>query len=246
MPPWAGQTGRDAYRRAARRRPGTYRSGAASSRARTIAAARGKYRKIGYYRSPSQQRGELKFWDTTPSDVVTVVTGEVINSLNLVPQNITETGRIGRKIRIKKIHCRYNVILQPFTTANNPTGDILRVIFFQDTQCNGVAANTTDILDSAAYLSHNLLVNRGRFRILKDTFHVMNQPTIMTNAADTFYSPESLKHGNFSFTGDVPIEFSGTTGAITEVRSNNFGILLISRNALVGFAGYCRVRYTDA
>jgi len=47
---------------------------------------------------------------------------------------------------------------------------------------------------------------------------------------------------------NIPIEYSGTTGAITEIRSNNIFLLASSdgqADDLVTMVGNCRVRFSD-
>jgi len=46
----------------------------------------------------------------------------------------------------------------------------------------------------------------------------------------------------------IPLEFSSTTGAITEIRSNNLFLLAgcsTGGDDLVNFLGTCRLRYSD-
>ncbi len=251
MPPYAGSVGRSFYRKKARRAAGSYRSGAAASRSRAVTAKRGFYRKVGFYSGPRATGAtqELKFFDTVPSDAITTITGEIWPSLNNIAVGTGESQRIGRKITIRKIHMRYNAIFVGHSTATVPSGDVLRLIFYCDTQTNGLPAVVADILDSANYLSHNYLPNRGRFRILKDVSHPMNQTAMAINHASpaaAYVSPTVYRPANFNWSGAIPIEFSGATGATTEIKSNNFGILAITKQALCGYTGHCRVRFTDA
>ena len=44
---------------------------------------------------------------------------------------------------------------------------------------------------------------------------------------------------------NVAVEFSGVAGNIADTRSNNIGLLIISKSGLVTFNGKVRVRYSD-
>ncbi len=57
-------------------------------------------RKRSTYHGPTQ---EMKFFDSTQTDSIVATTESITTSINLVPQSVTEEGRIGRKIRIKSI-----------------------------------------------------------------------------------------------------------------------------------------------
>ncbi len=43
----------------------------------------------------------------------------------------------------------------------------------------------------------------------------------------------------------IPLEFSAGTGAITEIRSNNLFVLLISEAGAAGFESKMRLRFSD-
>ena len=58
--------------------------------------------------------------------------------------------------------------------------------------------------------------------------------TLGVNINDSFYK-----------TCNMPIEYDSTTGAITEIRSNNIGVLLLSRNGVCTFGSKFRVRFSD-
>lgn len=197
----------------------------------------------GNYGRYSPMGTELKFLDTSFNQTTVAATGNIVlTSVNLVPQGVTESTRIGRKCTLRAISFRYVVQLKPTTNTNN-TDDGLRVIVYWDKQCNGTAAAVTDILRTADYLSYNNLANKERFRILKDQF---------VDLHSTAGGGSTASFGEIGFTKqmhlkcNIPIEFSGVTGAITEIRSNNIGVLLISDSADVSCEGLVRIRYSDS
>lgn len=210
-------------------------------------AGRGYLRTGGYYGRFRGRRalagGETKFFDTDiASSNIPAATGAIIGSLNLIPQGVTESTRVGRKCTIKKIHMKLAINSSPTTT--NPSR--MRVIVFIDKQANGAnIAAATDILETVSTNSFRNLANIGRFRILMDKTKTFN---LRINAAST--SSMGLVHTiNKSWNVDLPIEFSSTTGAITEIRSNNIGILYLTETAAgdtQDAVGTVRVRFSDS
>ncbi len=204
---------------------------------------KGYTRTAGYY-GRYTSGGELKFFDLDLDDAVIAATGTVTDSINKIAQGTTEVTRIGRKCTIKAINWRFNIDL-PQSTASASTGDVVRVIMFIDRQCNGATATVTDILESANYQSFNNLANKSRFSKLMDKTYSLTAKAGGGDGttedygrvfiADTFYKKCNL-----------PIEFDSTAGAITEIRSNNIGVLMISLSGLAGFESKIRLRFSDS
>ncbi len=217
----------------------------------------GFYRKTGYYGrykgavANMRGEGELKFHDIAVDDAVVAAVGGIQNagSINLIGQATTESTRIGRKCTIRGIGWHYNYTLPEQNAVATPVlGDVLRVILYMDKQANGATAAVTDILESADWLAFNNLANKSRFRILMDKRHSLNYATLAGKFdADTYQQAEVTRYGSFYKKCNIPLEFSGTANpaAITEVRSNNLGVLLISRSGIVGFNSDFRLRFSD-
>ena len=125
-----------------------------------------------------------------------------------------------------------------------PDNDTARIILFWDKQCNGATAGVTDILESAQYNSFNNLANKGRFKILMDKRYTLNYMTGIGTAGDQDYSAV-FKHGSYYKKCNIPVEYDSTTGAITEIKSNNIGVLLIPSNGTSGFNSKFRFRFSD-
>ncbi len=200
-------------------------------------------RKRSTYHGPTQ---EMKFFDSIQTDSVVATTGVVTGSVNLVPQSVTEEGRIGRKIRIKSIMMHWFFSLP--AEANQPdvgNGDTLRIIVFIDHQANGANATVTDLLETANIESFRNLANSKRFTILMDKKRDINRTVAATDGTNTSTSPLVSKHMQFySRKMDLPIEFDSTSGAITEIRSNNVAMLYISNLGEVGInTEQTRIRY---
>lgn len=222
------------------------------SRPATVQRARdvvvpGITRTTGYYGQFNQgTASELKFHDVDLDDAVITAAGTVTATINIIAQGVTETQRVGRKCTITNINWRYDITMNDTVTADS-TSEVVRIILYQDTQCNGAAAAVTDLLESDNYLSFNNLANKTRFRVLLDRTHDMICPSGSgQNAADAF--GESITSGSFYKKCSIPLEYdnSASTGAITTIRSNNLGVMLLSKTGnLTTFVSKFRLRFSD-
>lgn len=217
---------------------------------RIVAAQRGFVRQAGYYARfqgrRAKETGELKFFDLDFDDAIVVSGGEIQDSLNKIPQGVTEKTRVGRKCTVKKIALRYNWTLPEQENVGTPTaGDVLRIIIYVDKQCNGATAAVTDILESADYQSYNNLANSGRFRTLMDHTIYTHYDSLGSDAAAVWGMCEVTGGGDFYKDVTIPIEFDAATGAITEIRSNNIGMMYISKQGIIGVEAKIRIRFSD-
>ncbi len=213
----------------------------------------GYYRKAGYY--PGANRGpELKFFDILVSDAVIAAGGTIQTPTNPagafasivgIPSGTGESERIGRKCQVRSINWRYRLSLSE-TIAGTPPEETVRVILYLDKQTNGAAASVTDILELNDYQSFNNLSNKSRFRVLMDRTHNLNSTAGGPVTASTGdWAGQRL---NFSFFKkcSIPLEFSSTTGNLTEMRSNNLNVLLLSdTGGLTTFTSRMRMRFSD-
>ncbi len=189
--------------------------------------------------------GELKFHDVDLDDAIVSNSGTVTASINLIAQGVTESTRVGRKCTIKNIGWQYVYSLPEITAAGSPPPfDNLRIIMFMDKQANGVTAAVLDILETADFQSFKNLSNTGRFRTLMDKTIPLNYKAGAGLTASSDWPSVTFK-GSFYKSCNIPIEFSAGTGAITEIRSNNIGVLLISSANVSGFASKIRLRFSD-
>lgn len=199
----------------------------------------------GYYGRFAPMGTELKFRDTTASASSVSSTGIIHHpSLNLIIQSAGEEARVGRKCTLTSIHLKYVVTL-PNTTGANNTDDGLRLIVYLDKQCNGASAAVTDILEDATYLSYNNLANKNRFQILMDRYHDVSATAGGIGATTADSSGEKAVTYQWHMRCRIPIEFSGATTAISEVRSNNVGVLAITDGGRMDLSSSARVRFAD-
>ncbi len=181
----------------------------------------------------AQASGELKFFDTVVSNN-SATTGIIHSpSLALIPQGVTESERIGRKCVLKVLDVRGEVTLNTDEKASD-TENMIRLIVYQDKQANGLTANVGDILETAHVDSFYNLSNSGRFKILLDKRWAMTPTAAFAGDSCPRVYPFTLHK-----LCNMPLEYSGTAGALTELRSNNIGIMSISFSSgnapVVGF-----------
>jgi len=199
----------------------------------------------GRYGQAARDNGlvpESKFFDTALAFAFDT-TAEVpaTGQLALIPQGDTEATRDGRQCTITSIQMKGILYFVPGATAATAT-EITYLYLVQDTQCNGAAAVVTDL-----FTGNNLntaminLANSRRFKILKKWKYTWNA---FAGAVGTL--PYQSKPLEFFTTCSIPMEFSGTTGAITEIRSNNLFLIAGGANFVddgVTIQGTCRVRF---
>ncbi len=200
----------------------------------------------GYYGRYSGRGGELKFFDVSLDDAVIAAGGVVTDSINKIAQGVTESERVGRKCTIKSVYWNGVLTLPEVLAQATPgAGDRVRLILYLDKQCNGATATQAGILESTAYDSYRNLANSGRFQILLDKKITLNYLTLGSNSAASHSHTQFLRQFSFYKKCNIPIEFDNTTGAITEIRSNNLGILIMDANGLSAIGSRIRLRFSD-
>jgi len=231
-----------------KRRGGTslavLRAGPAPAKYRGIYRKSGFYGRFGTNARNVGNRPEKKFFDTFLTFSIDT-TGEVpaTGQLALIPQGDTESTRDGRQCVIKSWHIKADLSLVPAAAAN-PSG-MTQICLVQDTQCNGAAAAFGDIVTAGVSMDQAPInmSNSSRFRILKKWTHSWNPTAGVTTAyCNMTKHIEKFKRCN------IPLQYSSTTGAITEIKSNNLFLIAGANTAniddLVTCNGSFRVRFT--
>jgi len=208
----------------------------------TIPVTPGYTRIVGSYKRALPGSLEKKFLDTDVTNFSDVTAGVIVNSLNLVPQGTTDQTRIGNKIIVKNINIHATCNVDDQGTASF-RGGVLRVILYVDKQANGATAAVTDILKTAAIHSFRNMDQTDRFDILMDRIIPC---TVF--GANALHTNEQTKWWKANKKCDISVHFSSTTGAITELKSNNVGLLYIADSSFVNAAkvGTARIKYVDA
>lgn len=204
----------------------------------------GHLRTGGFYGRFAPSGSENKFFDTALSFTIDA-TGEVpaTGQLNLIPQGVTESTRVGRLCVLKSIQLRGLIDFNPGANATACSNVFIYLVL--DTQTNGAAAAITDVLTANTMATALINLNNSmRFRILKRFCWNLAAAAGVTTA----YNRSSVMLDYFKKL-DIPLDFSSTTGAITEIRSNNLFLLAGSdggEDDLVTVTGTCRVRFSDS
>ncbi len=208
---------------------------------------KGYGRTSGYYGrfGPTSNAPELKFFDVAIDDAVVAATAAIaIDSCVKIAQGTTENTRIGRKCTVKSINWHFTVQLAG-GVATTTSSDVVRVLLYLDKQCNGATATNANILeDITDFQSFNNLANKNRFRTLMDRTYALNASAGGGNTGSATYG-EFVIQDAFYKKCNIPIEYDSTAGAITEIRSNNIGVLLISQGNTSAFTSQMRIRFSD-
>ncbi len=243
-------------RRYGKRRPAMYAR--RRYKARSGFKRSGKYRRQGFNNrfrgSGGGMQSELKFHSTNHSSKTVSSGGSVDpNTLLVLPQGTTQNQRIGRKVIIRVVQLNMSFKKDP-TAGAGAFGavDTVSVGLFLDKQANGAAAAYLDLFDSAnGPLALRNLDNTGRFEIFKKWLFVMNSTGagMSHNSADVLTQEvtASSKVLRYYKKCAIPVIYTGATGAITELTSNNIAMWAISENTvpLVTWDLSVRIRYAD-
>lgn len=214
-------------------------------------AAKARYQPRRYYgrfgRQVQRLRKSLdiekKYFDTAINFTYDA-TGEVpaTGQLVLIPQGVTESTRVGRKCTIKSIQLRLTNTYVPGADTLGCTTAFLMLVL--DKQANGAAAAATDVLTSTDFRQAMInLDNSERFVILKRFDMVLQAGAGVATAFG-----RDQKQIEYYKKCNIPIEYSSTAGAITEIKSNNLFFLAgtdQTTDDTVGCIGTVRVRFTD-
>jgi len=180
---------------------------------------------------------ELKFFDT-PFSFTFGTTAAVEGSFNLIPQGAQQSARVGRQCVVRKVLLKGALSRPPSAFSQLACVNFIYIVL--DTQCNGAAASVTDVVTSATLESALPSVdNEDRFIILDEI--QMEMP------AEVEQANSSCQMLNWEHTCTIPLDFSGATGAITELRSNNIFLMAgaFKIDDEVDFVGTGRVWYSD-
>lgn len=176
-------------------------------------------------------------YDTTPETASTGATGQ----LDLIPQGDTQITRDGRQCTILSIEVKGLITYVPAAAAIASGATFMWLIL--DTQTNGAQASFADVFDGATpNVALNNLANSTRFRTLKKWVHTWNPQAGVTTA----FNNHTRVIDMFKKVS-IPLEFSSTTGAITELRTNHvflaFGSAGTGIDDTVSFTGVARLRF---
>ena len=224
----------------------------------------GFYGRFNKKRKLTASYTEKKFLDMNLNDASITAVGTfptatgvegLANTIVDLPQGTGESARIGRKCTITNIHARFNF---EFLAANSATTlvqaniahETIRLLVGHDKQCNGTGPAAADILEIDEYNSFRNLANSKRFSILYDKIWAWNTSAI-SEGNGTNRSSERVVTDyqvNVNIKCFIPIEYSSTTGALSEIRSNNLFVMIWSKHGnrmRLASPSKLRIRYID-
>lgn len=234
---------------------------------------RGRFRRAGLWGRFQGPDKELKYFDQAVAATGIGTGGVFYDGLVTVANGTGPSNRIGQKITVKKLMIRAELKNIPATDPNH-TSDRVRLIVVQDTQSNGsVPTAAADILtnptDGKLINAFNNMSNSKRFKTLYDKTHTLNTgigapyahnagwsvPAAASGTqagysvpADTvaFTSGEYTKQVNIYLNNlHIPLEYFGTTGAYTEIKTNNLFMFAVSAESHTQMSVTWRARYSD-
>lgn len=210
-------------------------------------AARAAVRPVPRF-TPQAATAELKFFDLDVDDAVVAAGGTILSggTVNQIRQGVGESQHVGRKCTVRTISWRFSIKLPGSTTASaDGSTDTVRVMLYLDKQSNGAVTTAAAILATDNYQSFNNLSNKGRFRTLSDTTHTLQSGGGAPSAAALVFSEARVDISVFKAV-NIPLEFGADAGAITDLRSNNIGVLILSEAGVCAFDSKLRLRFTDS
>ena len=136
-------------------------------------------------------------------------------------------------------------ITQPTSTSLGQSW--VRIVLVLDKQANGALATPSDVFETTAAATTDIFAfqnmdNVDRFKIIKDkkiTLDPVGFGIVGTSSAIC------TKNFKISHKCNTEIVYSSTTGALTEVRSNNYILFISSNSNAVTFAGKSRVYWKE-
>ncbi len=186
------------------------------------------------------QRPELKFIDSEFNQEPIVVSGNRLTTLG-ISQGTGESQRIGRKCTIKLISWRYSLTLKG-QISQEISHDQVKLYIIWDKQTNGVLPLVSDIIEGATINGFRNLSFRDRFRVLATRKYAMANPAGAGDSVAQFYGTD-LVCGEMNVKVNMPIEYDGVIGGITEIRSNNILLIAITLDGRIKIESRIRVRF---
>lgn len=219
------------------------------------------YRSKGYLRTggaygrfggPGMGFRELKWHDFEFLHNIISIAGEVEESVNKVQQGTGQSQRVGNRMLVKSVSAKFRVqrILDRNLLDTGMAPASLRIIVYIDKQCNGATATVSDLLEDTTHpvQSYYEMDHVKRFRILLDKVIPLNHTNLVWDAnTSKVIRPGEEKWCYLNKRLALPIVFSSTTGAITEIQSNNIGFMTVcnENDQIVRVEGTFRLRFLD-
>lgn len=152
-----------------------------------------------------------------------------------ITQGVTDATRTGNTIKIKEVWFHL--------TFTDTVMNVIRAVLFWDRQPNGAAAAISDVFNTSdinASFNPNTVIGHGgrRFKIVSDNQFILNPVIAATNTPVKYNRTYRFKDG-------VPVVFGASTGAITDVSTNNLTWIFFASAGTCDVTGNLQVKYED-
>jgi hypothetical protein len=161
----------------------------------------------------------------------------VTDILGDIAEGAGPSERIGRKIWIRKINMRMELHTNglPDSDSTSPVIDmnLCRVIIGIDHQCNGALIGAGSIVENTGnWWSFRSLEDISRCTILFDRFFVVGGGAFSTadSVDNKVYGQAVDMFIPYNKVCNIPIEYSGSTGIISQRKTNNLFAAYICRS----------------
>lgn len=167
-----------------------------------------------------------------------------------IAQGSGAQNRVGRECVVTNINFRGFMLLNSEVTLvdnNNHSNDIVKLAVILDKQCNGAVALASEVWAGTGSQDINSFRNlsfASRFAVLWEKTYVISAP-VGGDGTDHYIGGKILPF-SFALRVNIPMVYSGTTGAITEIQSNNFFMMAVSADtgaAGLNIRGRMRLRF---
>lgn len=223
------------------------------------------WRGKGRFRGRGKRRGvlrggrpEKKYLDQNVVTKSLDWLGDATNNftlLSLIAQGVTASQRVGRRALITSVHLQ-GIYLPPVASvAGTGASDLddwsqrIKLWVIQDRQANGAQFAVLNFLKTADINSFRNLNNTSRFKVLASRQILANSRCGAGNGTTTL-QVRSVYPFKIDIKCAIPIDFSSTTGAITEQKLNSIHLFMISENDQLNSQGVLqfntRIRYVDS
>lgn len=164
------------------------------------------------------------------------------STLMEIPQGTSESERIGRKCILKKIMIRIDIEMIQQDNSSF-TEDTIRLVLFEDHQCNGIQASLSGLLQAPVdtYSFRQMAVSR-RFRVLWDQTLQLNNLVGAGNGTTNNFG-RRVYHMERYYNLNLPLNFKFATGDVSELQENNVVFTAISKHGRCTLKGKIRLRF---
>lgn len=169
-----------------------------------------------------------------------------VTLLNTVAQGASVNQRVGKKIVLKGLQCRGNML-----NNNTATGNDIAFMIVYDKRPTGALPTITDILATATSFSMNNDANAGRFRILKRHDDVLIGNLSLTGAVANAVTEATQKSADWYLDlKGIPTTYkAAATGAIADIEEGALYLVTIGNvatgTAAASLSAGFRLRFLD-